>query len=92
VGLRAVAAVRLEGTLRHFNWLLLNLIGTATVGCSSLSVYPKCDRCSQQNHRERAKPATSYRVALRLNSGTETSLETIKIDLHKEWCNLTFIS
>jgi hypothetical protein len=84
VGFRAVAAVGLEGTLRHLNRLLLNFFAV----CNSLSVYLKAfmipKRTAQQGFRGVVQEAHARRP-MRLEKAN-------RMNLHKEWCNRFFIS
>ena len=84
VGLRAMAAVWLEGTLRHLIPLLLNFLRIATVS----QYTSKSLRVPRELQRKRV---TRFASCASVGHQTFTSPAS-QIDLHKEWCNAIFIS
>jgi hypothetical protein len=83
VGLRAVAAVGLKGTLRHWTRLLLKFFAV----CNSLSVYLKAfsnPKGEQRKGVSRAAERDRIEPPIRPFQADRTA---VSIGLHKEWCN-----
>jgi hypothetical protein len=85
VGLRAVAAVGLESTLRHWTGLLLNL---SLLRYATVIQYTLCPRYSQSGKQSKGVTKASIRsTSKREKRGWDADKIDPASDLHKEWCN-----
>jgi hypothetical protein len=95
VGLRAVAAVWLKGTLRHLTstpCLISLAYSPISWRCHSLQVYLISTPAPRQVQRWLQRNGllnTTQRVTFKIEKAAD---ETMKFDLHKEWCKQNFVS